>query len=109
MIIDIESGDIGSTFQHGMTEKVKIQFLQQLTKYVATFLKKIRNQDYQLFEKTYNSKSDIQAKLTLFMKWNSQKERFATEQHDYISYNQACDTLLDFIYSNSDKFITKPL
>mgnify|MGYP006952519103 CR=1 FL=1 len=62
-----------------MTENVKILFIQQLTKYVSNFLKKIKNQDYQLFEKTYNSKSDTQAKLTLFMKWNLYKDKFSME------------------------------
>lgn len=58
--------------------------------------------------------SDTKAKLTLFSKWTeysqtNQKDKFVTESHDYISINQACDVLLDFINSTSDKFIKKPL
>ena len=43
MIIDIESQDVQSTFQQGMTENVKILFVQQLVKYISSYLKKIKN------------------------------------------------------------------
>jgi hypothetical protein len=47
--INIKSGDMALTFQ-SMSESVRIQFIQQLIKYISAWLKKFKNLDQQLFE-----------------------------------------------------------